>query len=219
MKILTPKQKIVLQAMKEFFARNGKMPTTRELKEEIGKLGLKLKSLRSIFLYINALEEKGFIKRISGDRKIEFIERSKSSFVNVPILGTTSAGSPTFFAEENLEGYLNVSKKITRNQNVFAVKVSGDSMDLSKIEGKKINDGDYIIINADYKNFTSGDKVLVVIDGLATVKTYKKIDNQTIGLFPESTNEEHKPIYLTPEDNFIINGKIVDVLKSFSHGE
>ena len=92
-------------------------------------------------------------------------------------------------------------------------------MDLSKIENKKINDGDYIIINADYKDFTSGDKVLVVIDGLATVKTYKKIDDQTIGLFPESTNKEHKPIYLTPEDNFIINGKVVDVLRSFSRGE
>ena len=38
MEILTPKQKIVLQAMKEFFARNGKMPTVRELREEIGKL-------------------------------------------------------------------------------------------------------------------------------------------------------------------------------------
>ena len=90
MEILTSKQKIVLQAMKEFFARNGKMPTVRELREEVDKLGLKLKSLRSIFIYINVLEEKGFIRRILGDRRIEFTERSKNSFVNVPILGTTN---------------------------------------------------------------------------------------------------------------------------------
>jgi hypothetical protein len=40
------------------------------------------------------------------------------------------------------------------------------------------------------------------------------VDSDTIGLFPQSSNKIHKPIYLTPEDNFIINGKIIDVLKT-----
>ncbi len=58
-----------------------------------------------------------------------------------------------------------------------------------------------------------GDKVLVVIDGLATVKTYRTLDGKNIVLMPESTDPKHKPIFLTDEDNFVINGKVIDVLK------
>ncbi|MEI9966268.1 MAG: hypothetical protein WDN67_01185 [Candidatus Moraniibacteriota bacterium] len=47
MQLLTPKQKIVFQAIKEFFSENGEMPTVRELQDRSDKMGLKLKSLRS----------------------------------------------------------------------------------------------------------------------------------------------------------------------------
>jgi SOS-response transcriptional repressor LexA len=88
-------------------------------------------------------------------------------------------------------------------------------MNKSVIRGKKVENGDFVLVDPEYKAYEDGDKVLVVIDGLATIKTFKKIDTQTIGLFPESTDSIHQPIYLTPEDNFIVNGKIVDVFKSF----
>ncbi|MDA2936408.1 transcriptional repressor LexA [Patescibacteria group bacterium AH-259-L05] len=212
MKILTPKQKIVLQAIKKFFSENGRMPTIRELKNETARLGLKFKSLRSVFLYLNALEEKGFIKRSSKGRGIEVVDHTKKTFINVPVLGTASAGSPRFFAEQNVEGYLKVSKGLIKSNNIFAIQVSGDSMNLSKINGKKIRENDFILVDPRVKNFNNGDKVLTVIDGLATVKVFKKIDKRMIGLFPESTNKKHRPIYLTPSDDFIINGKAINVL-------
>ena len=102
-----------------------------------------------------------------------------------------------------------------RDDSIFAIKVSGTSMNQSKINGKKVENGDYVLVDPDYKNYNDNDKVLVVIDGLATVKTFKKIDAETIGLFPESIDKTHQPIYLTPDDNFIVNGKVVDVFKSF----
>jgi len=212
MKTLTPKQKIVLQAIKKFFSENGKMPTIRELKDENAKLGLKFKSLRSVFLYLNALEEKGFIKRSSKSKGIELKNYAKKSFIDVPVLGMANAGSPTFFAEQNIEGYLKVSKALLRNKEVFAVRVFGDSMNLSKINGKKIKEDDLILVDHKVKDFKNGDRVLTVIDGLATVKLFKKISQKMIGLFPESTNKRHQPIYLTPSDDFIINGKVIDVL-------
>jgi len=212
MKTLTPKQKIVLQAIKKFFSENGKMPTIRELKDENTKLGLKFKSLRSVFLYLNALEEKGFIKRSSKSKGIELKNYAKKSFIDVPVLGMANAGSPTFFAEQNIEGYLKVSKALLRNKEVFAVRVFGDSMNLSKINGKKIKEDDLILVDHKVKDFKNGDRVLTVIDGLATVKLFKKISQKMIGLFPESTNKRHQPIYLTPSDDFIINGKVIDVL-------
>jgi len=214
MKTLTPKQKIVLQAIKKFFSENGKMPTIRELKDENTKLGLKFKSLRSVFLYLNALEEKGFIKRSSKSKGIELKNYAKKSFIDVPVLGMANAGSPTFFAEQNIEGYLKVSKALLRNKEVFAVRVFGDSMNLSKINGKKIKEDDLILVDHKVKDFKNGDRVLTVIDGLATVKLFKKISQKMIGLFPESTNKRHQPIYLTPSDDFIINGKVIDILSA-----
>jgi len=214
MEILTPKQKIVLQSIRKFFSENGRMPSIRELKEENAKLGLKFKSLRSVFLYLNVLEEKGFIKRTSRNKGIELKDKTKDHFVSVPVLGMVNAGTPAFFAKQNVEGYLKVSRALLKNREVFAVRVFGDSMNKVKINGKKIKEDDLILVDHQVRDFQDGDNVLTVIDGLATVKEFKKIDDKTIGLFPRSTNKKHQPIYLTPADDFIINGKVIDVLSA-----
>ncbi len=213
MEILTQKQKIVLQAIKTYFTENGIMPTVREIRDESGKLGLKLKSLRSFFLYLNALEEKGYIERTSEDRGILLTGVNADSFMNVPVFGMANAGAATMFADQYVEGYLRVSRRLVKDRNVFAVQVSGTSMNKAKVNGKYIQNGDFILVDAETKEYQNGDRVLVVIDGLATVKTYRTVDGKTIALIPESTDKMHKPIFLTPEDNFVINGRVIDVLK------
>lgn len=213
MEILTQKQRIVLQAIKQFFTEHGEMPTVREIKEESGKLGLNLKSLRSFFLYLNALEEKGYIERTSEDRGILLKGVNSDHFVEIPVFGAASAGAATMFADQYVEGYLRVSKRLVKDHNVFAVQVSGTSMNQARVNAKTIQNGDFVLVDADVKDYKSGDRVLVVIDGLATVKTYRSVDGRTIALMPESTDKRHQPIFLTPEDNFVINGRVVDVLK------
>lgn len=213
MEILTQKQKIVLQAIKTYFTENGIMPTVREIRDESGKLGLKLKSLRSFFLYLNALEEKGYIERTSEDRGILLTGVNADTFINVPVFGMANAGAALMFADQYVEGFLRVSKRLVKDREVFAVQVSGTSMNKAKVNGKLIQNGDFILVDADTKEYRNGDRVLVVIDGLATVKTYRTVDGKTIALVPESTDTIHKPIFLTPEDNFVINGIVIDVLK------
>ncbi len=213
MEILTQKQKIVLQAIKTYFTENGIMPTVREIRDESGKLGLKLRSLRSFFLYLNALEEKGYIERTSEDRGILLTGVNADSFMNVPVFGMANAGAATMFADQYVEGYLRVSKRLVKDRNVFAVQISGTSMNKAKVNGKFIQNGDFILVDAQTKEYRNGDRVLVVIDGLATVKTYRTVDGKTIALIPESTDTKHKPIFLTPEDNFVVNGIVIDVLK------
>jgi repressor LexA len=212
MQMLTPKQKIVLQAIKQYLTEKGQPPTVRELRHETGKLGLTLKSLRSFFIYLNALEEKGYIQRSSGERGITLKGITHNNFVDVPVLGTANAGTALMFADEYVEGFLKVSKRIVRDLDVFAVQVSGTSMNKATVNEKTIEDGDFILVD---KNAECGnnDKVLVVIDGLATVKTFRTVDGRNIVLMPESTDPKHKPIFLTDEDNFVINGKVIDVLK------
>jgi SOS regulatory protein LexA len=213
MEILTPKQKIVLHAIKSYFSENKQMPTVREIKDEAGKLGLKLKSIRSFFLYLNELEEKGYIQRSSEDRGIKLKGVSAETFIDVPVLGMANAGTALAFADEYVEGYLKVSRNIVRNRDVFAVQISGTSMNKAKVNGKTIEDGDFVLVDKSTRNFETGDKVLVIIDGLATVKTYRSHDGRNIVLMPESTDKTHQPIFLTSEDNFVINGKVVNVLK------
>jgi SOS regulatory protein LexA len=214
MQMLTPKQKIVLQAIKEFLSENKMMPTVREIQVESTRLGLKLKSLRSFFIYLNELEEKGYIERTSEDRGIKLKGVTKEVFLDVPVFGMANAGTATMFADQYIEGYLKVSKQIVRDShNVFAVQVSGTSMNKAKINGKTIQNNDFILIDSTGKHYKNGDKVLVVIDGLATVKTYRTVDGKNIVLLPESTDKKHQPIFLTEEDEFVINGKVIDVLK------
>lgn len=216
MKILTPKQKIVLQAIKDFFSENGTMPTVREIQEQSGKLGLKLKSLRSFFNYLNELEAKGYIERTSEDRGITLKGVTKDSFLDVPVFGMANAGAATMFADQYIEGYLKVSKKMVRAKalsSIFAIQVSGTSMNRARVNGKTIQNGDFILVDTTWKHYNNGDKVLVVIDGLATVKTFRTVDGRNIVLLPESTDKKHQPIFLTEDDNFVINGKVIDVLK------
>ncbi len=210
--MLTPKQKIVLQAIKQYLMEKGQSPTVRELRQETTKLGLSLKSLRSFFIYLNALETKGYIQRTAGERGITLKGITHNNFIDVPVLGMANAGTALMFADEYVEGYLKVSKRIVRDLEVFAVQVSGTSMNRATVNGKNIEDGDFILVdkNAECAN---NDKVLVVIDGLATVKTYRTVDGHNIALVPESSDAHHQPIFLTEEDNFVINGKVIDVLK------
>lgn len=213
MEILTPKQKIVLQAIKEFFTEHGQMPTVREIQAQSSLLGLKLKSLRSFFLYLNELEEKGYIERTSEDRGISLRGITKDTFLDVPVFGMANAGTATMFADQYVEGYLKVSRRIVRDKNVFAIQVSGTSMNKARINNKNIQSGDFILVDGSSKEYKSGDKVLVVINGLATVKTFRTVDGKNIVLLPESTDKNHRPIFLTEDDDFVINGKVIDVLK------
>lgn len=213
MEILTQKQKIVLQAIKQYFADNGIMPTVREIRDESGKLGLKLKSLRSFFLYLNALEEKGYIERTSEDRGILLKGVTSENFVQVPVFGSASAGAAAMFADQYVEGYLRVSKRLVKDRNIFAVQVNGTSMNKAVVNKKTIESGDFVLVDGVVKEYKNDDRVLVVIDGLATVKTYRTVDGKTIALIPESTDKRHQPIFLSDDDNFVINGLVVNVLK------
>ena len=114
MDFVTQKEEAVLKAIKVFFTNKGKMPTVREIREEANKMGVKIKSIGSIFLYLKSLEEKGVIERSKKGRGIKIIGEGSSSFASIPIMGTANAGTPTFFAQENIEGFLKVSKKLIK---------------------------------------------------------------------------------------------------------
>ncbi len=166
--------------------------------------------------HLEQLEKKGFIKY---DRLKKTITRVKtasslSPFISVPVIGAANCGPATIFANENIEGYLKISKNILNKcKRVFAIKAQGLSMNKANINGLSIEDGDYLIIDSDYKTPRDGDVVLSVIDDMANIKKYIfDEENNQIVLVSQST-KDIPPIYVHEDDSFMINGKVIQVIK------
>jgi repressor LexA len=167
--------------------------------------------------HLEQLEKKGFIKY---DRKNKSVTRVKtnskilSPFISVPVIGSANCGPATIFANENIEGYLKISKNIlSKCKNVFAIKAQGLSMNKSNINGMCIEDGDYLIIDSDYRTPRNGDVVLSVIDDMANIKRYIfDEENNQIVLVSQST-KDIPPIYIHEDDSFMVNGKVIQVIK------
>jgi len=167
--------------------------------------------------HLSQLERKGFIiidkknsiiKRISGDAK------NSDVFISVPIYGTANCGPRTIYASQNLEGYLKVSKKLlTKRDKIFALRAEGNSLNRANINGKNIEDGDFVIVDSQATNPKNGDYIVSIIEEMANIKKYIwDAKNSQIILGSEST-QNYNPIYVHEDDNIVINGKVIDVIK------
>jgi len=167
--------------------------------------------------HLEQLNSKGFISYNSKTKIVQLIsvkKSIKSPFMSVPVIGTANCGPATIFANENIEGYLKISKNILNKcRNVFAIKAQGLSMNRSSVGGQNIEDGDYLIIDSDYRTPRNGDVVLSIIDDMANIKKYVfDEENNQIVLVSQST-KDIPPIYIHEDDSFMINGKVIQVIK------
>lgn len=132
---------------------------------------------------------------------------------NIPVLGKIAAGQP-ILAEEYLEGYLPVDPNIygmTVPDDYFYLKVSGESMNL------KVHNGDYALIKKqDYAE--NGDIVVAIVNGddEATLKKYKKLNEQFVLLEPMSTDPTIETITIDLKNTkFQIIGKAIGQFGKF----
>jgi SOS-response transcriptional repressor LexA len=86
-------------------------------------------------------------------------------------------------------------------------------MNRAEISGKKIEDGDYVVIDSNRRTPANNDIVLAIIDNKATIKRF--IDDRQNGqvILKADSSYDYEPIYLHPDDDFFINGKAVAVIK------
>lgn len=119
----------------------------------------------------------------------------------IPILGRISAGMP-LLAAQNIEGYL--KREIHDDEDYFALRVSGDSMNAARI-----NDGDIILVRCQ-PTVDDGEIAVVLVNGEdATVKRVHKEKNR-LTLLPASTNPVHKPQFYDKGDEVRILGRVVE---------
>lgn len=205
---LTEKQVKVLTTVRDFFLENGQAPSLSEL-----QLMLSINTKRGVVNHLEALEKKGYIIRTSEPRGIRLVEEEEYQYmIGIPILGYANAGKPLAIAQEDRLNVLHVDKSLlNKKTDLFALIISGDSMDEREVDGRLMKDGSYIVVSKSAE-VSNGDVVVAVLDSSATVKSYKK-DNDMIILYPESSNTKHQPIYLDQYSNGLINGKVIKVLE------
>lgn len=222
---ITPRQRQILEAIRDSVAQRGYPPSMREIGEAVG-----LMSSSSVKHQIMALQAKGYLRQDPNrPRAIEVVlpeelegsspgagspsglaslaeqrrassAASRADVVDVPLVGRIAAGGP-ILAEQEVEDVFALPRQLTGEGELFLLKVTGDSM-----VDAAICDGDFVVVRrqADADN---GDIVAALLDGEATVKTLRRRDGH-IWLMPH--NPSYEPIDGTRAQ---IMGKVVSVLR------
>lgn len=213
---LTLKQKEVLDLVRNSIDQNGYAPSLTEMMEELG-----LSTKRSVAFHLDALEKKGMIYRTGEARGIRLIQNNTGGgFIPIPLLGFANCGEALMVAEEEDNGEILVEETILKGKRkVFGVELRGDSMDQRRLNGINLANGNFAIVVKE-EEVRTGDVVLAIIEGGATIKSFKR-EKGMIVLYPESSNPRHKPIYVKESDmdSAMIAGKVLTVLSNPSTEE
>jgi len=206
MEKLTGRQGFILQVLKQLIAENGYPPTVREIGEKAH-----LSSPATIHFHLKKLEEKGYIKKNDNKNRTieilvpnEYLDKKEESVIDVPLLGKVTAGTPIEAIEMPDEYFSIPASLITTKNEVFTLRVSGESM-----INVGIYDGDIIIVER--KNTARNGETVVAMnsDNEATVKTFYK-EKDHIRLQPE--NDTMEPIILK---ECTILGKVIGLYRKF----
>lgn len=222
---LTARQRIILSVIREAVQERGFPPSMREIGDAVG-----LQSTSSVAHQLAVLEQKGFIRRDPNKPRaldVRTPEEAETSVarpassaldpslhplqddalnaaapapVLVPVLGRIAAGGP-ILAEQLVEEVFPLPRNLVGEGTLYMLRVQGDSM-----VDAAIADGDWVVVRQQ-QDAENGDIVAAMIDGEATVKTFRRRDGHA-WLLPQ--NSAYSPI---PADDASILGRVVAVLR------
>jgi repressor LexA len=199
---LTQLERRVYHYMIDFLAENTYQPSIREIARKF-----RIKSTKTVSDLLHALENKGYIERDeSRSRGVRLLGFGASGGTQpVPYYGRIHAGEPALLAEHR-NGFVTVDRRFLPSDDVFMLKVKGESM-----TGRGILDGDYVMISpaAEPKE---GDIIAARLGEEATVKTLSRRGN-TVILQPANTAE--REIEVTPGTDFSVLGVVCGVFRPY----
>ncbi|HOX29777.1 MAG TPA: transcriptional repressor LexA [Candidatus Paceibacterota bacterium] len=196
---ITKRQKEVLDFIKKFIKKKKYPPTLEEI-----CVGLKLSAVSTVHQHIEALAEKGYLKKVGNNARAIDINEPEA-MVRVPLLGTIAAGEPIEAVQQ--KEFIAVPKtKLPVNGEIYALRVIGNSM-----IDENINEGDVVLIKHQ-STADNGQKIVALIDNHeATLKKFYK----SRGLVRlEPANKNYKPIIIQKDQELSIQGIVLDVIKS-----
>src|SRR5829696_42913 len=210
---LTQRQRRILEVIREAVDRQGYPPSVREIGQAVG-----LTSTSSVAHQLSTLERKGYIRRdpnrpravdvrppesmapprVPADEDADRLSHPAPTYV--PVVGRIAAGGPVL-AEQYVEDVFPLPRELVGEGTLFLLRVVGDSM----IDAA-IADGDWVVVRQQ-PVADNGDIVAAMIDGEATVKTYRRREGH-VWLVP------HNPAYAPiPGDEATVLGRVVTVLR------
>ncbi len=219
---ITERQKQILDFIAESQAKNGFPPTIREICS-----GLGLVSPGSLIKHLQVLERDGYLNKSAGKKrswrlvhKPSKLNKSagkkrswrlaqKSSKQVIPVLGKIAAGTP-ILAQQNKDDELPVDPKLFGSDQVFALRITGDSM----IE-EQIRDGDLAIIRPQ-NDAETGEIVAVQVEDLETEATLKVLRkrNGDIELHPANALYPVLAFRAEEKSRVRILGKLVGIIRA-----
>lgn len=198
---LTKKQQRLLDCLEKEISRTGTPPSLRQAAKQLGI------SHAAISQTLKLLEQKGVVKRQGRySRTIHILNRASepsaaSRWIEVPVIGKVTAGLP-MYAQEEWDGSVVLDAAFYRSQNLFALRVKGDSM-----KDAGILDGDLAICEP--RQYAQDREIVVALvnDEEATVKRFF-LHPDHIELRPENPDY---PIMHYRFGEILIQGKVVGI--------
>lgn len=204
---LNPRQREILEFLRNHARHHAYPPTVREIGQAVG-----LSSSSTVQNHLNALEQKGHIRRDpTKSRTVEVVGSEHnatpvSRSYSVPLVGRVAAGGP-ILAEENIEDHIVLGPEIAGSDDAFALHVRGDSM----IEAG-IHDGDMVVVRPQ-RDASNGQIVVARIENdttgehEVTVKRFYR-EQGRVRLQPE--NSALEPIFVR---DLHVEGVVVAVVR------
>ena len=201
---ITNRQMQMLSIIYDYIGSTGYPPTFEEMRQRLG-----VKSNQSVVDLLNKLDENRLIKKNQSSARSLAILPAGYQILGknplVPFLGIIHAGNPISY--EDFDGqWQEVPGDVALfSENVFIVKVSGDSM-----INAGINDQDIVLVKSQ-EEFVSGDIVLADIAGESTIKRFISEDKPPY-LYLKPENPKYPVIFFT--NQVTLKGKVISIFNN-----
>ena len=197
---LTKLESSVYHYLLDFTAANTYQPSIRDIGKQF-----KIKSTKTVSDLLQSLARKGYIERDPArSRGVNLLGFGAAMRTQpVPFYGKIHAGEPALIPEHR-QGFITMDRRFIPSDDVFFLKVKGDSM-----VGRCITEGDYVLVNPAVEA-RDNDVVAARIGEEATVKTYRKRNGAVV---LEAANPAERDITVQPGMDFGILGVISGVVR------
>jgi repressor LexA len=196
---LTPRQRQILEFIKDQLDECGMPPTRAEIAQALG-----FKSANAAEEHLRALQRKGVIDLVPGASRGIQLKDTMREQMGLPLIGRVAAGSP-ILAEQNVEARYQIDPKLFHPRPHYLLKVQGMSM-----KDIGIMDGDLVAVHRT-PEVRNRQIVVARVDNEVTVKRYRQ-DGPIVWLLPE--NPDFEPIRVDlKEQSMLIEGVVVGVLR------
>jgi repressor LexA len=198
---LTPKQKRFLTYLQEYMRHHGALPSLRMAARD-----LKI-SHPAVAQLVKTLEAKGCVKRERRySRTLHILNHPNSAAAmqrwhEIPVVGHVTAGLP-MYAQQEWDGSLVIDKTVFVGQNLFALRIKGDSM-----QGAGILDGDFAVCEP--RQYARNGQIVVALINSeeATVKRFFLRDD---GIVLQPENPAYTPMHYD-FGQILIQGKVIGI--------